>query len=46
MKAIWSRMFPSYQYIRHQMEKGNLGEVLSVDVTFGNGNLQNIGRIA
>lgn len=46
MEAIWSRLFPSYQYIRHQIECGNLGEVLSVNVTFGNANLQNIGRIA
>lgn len=46
MEAIWSRFFPSYQYIRQQIKSGNLGEVLSVDVTFGNGDLHKIGRIA
>lgn len=46
MEAIWSRFFPSYQYVRHQIDSGKLGEILSVDVTFGNGNLHNIGRIA
>lgn len=46
MEAIWSRFFPSYQYIRQQIENGKLGDVLTVDVTFGNDNLQNIGRIA
>lgn len=46
MEAIWSRFFPSYQYIRHQIENGKLGDILTVDVTFGNDNLQNIGRIA
>lgn len=46
MEAIWSRFFPSYQYIRHQIENGKLGEVSSVDVTFGNGNCHTIGRIA
>lgn len=46
MEAIWSRFFPSYQYIRHQIENGKLGEVLSVDVTFGVANLHNIGRIS
>lgn len=46
MEAIWTRMFPAYQYIRSQIRSGKLGEVLSVDVTFGNDNLHNIGRIA
>lgn len=46
MEAIWSRFFPSYQYIRHQTKNEKLGEVLSVDATFGNGNLHKIGRIA
>ncbi|XP_055302890.1 trans-1,2-dihydrobenzene-1,2-diol dehydrogenase-like [Sitodiplosis mosellana] len=35
MEAIWSRLFPSYQYIRKQIEDGVLGEVTSVEVEFG-----------
>lgn len=46
MEAIWSRFFPSYQYIRQQIANRKLGEVKSVDVTFGNGDLFKIGRIA
>lgn len=35
MEAIWSRSFPSYQYIRQQIRSGKLGEIVSVDVEFG-----------
>jgi len=35
MEAIWSRFFPSYQYIRKQIENGMLGDIVSVDVEFG-----------
>lgn len=46
MEGIWSRMFPSYQYIRKQIECGNVGQIKSVDVNFGNGELYKVGRLA
>lgn len=46
MEAIWSRFFPSYQYIREQIHKGVLGEILSVDVEFGFENLLSVERLA
>lgn len=35
MEAIWSRFFPSYQYVRKQICHGAIGEVREVDVRFG-----------
>ncbi|GAB0093450.1 trans-1,2-dihydrobenzene-1,2-diol dehydrogenase [Sergentomyia squamirostris] len=35
MEAIWSRFFPSYQYLKRQIDSGILGEVKEVNVTFG-----------
>lgn len=35
MEAIWSRLFPSYQYLRKQIDHGNLGEIQKVEVDFG-----------
>lgn len=35
MEAIWSRLFPAYQYIRRQIQSGVLGVVKEVDVEFG-----------
>lgn len=35
MEAIWSRFFPSYQYVRKQIRNGAIGEVRQVDVGFG-----------
>lgn len=35
MEALWSRFFPSYQYLRSQIDSGELGTVQSVDVEFG-----------
>jgi dihydrodiol dehydrogenase / D-xylose 1-dehydrogenase (NADP) len=35
MEAIWSRFFPSYKRIRDEIEKGTVGELLQVYVTFG-----------
>lgn len=35
MEGIWSRCFPSYQYIRKQIDSGALGEIKSVEVEFG-----------
>lgn len=35
MEAIWSRCFPSYQYIRQRIQEGALGDIVSVDVKFG-----------
>lgn len=35
MEAIWSRFFPSYQYVRKQLRNGAIGELRQVDVAFG-----------
>lgn len=35
MEAIWSRLFPAYQYVRRQIQAGALGEVREVEVEFG-----------
>lgn len=35
MEAIWSRFFPSYQYLRELIENGRLGDVKSIDIEFG-----------
>lgn len=41
MEAIWSRCFPSYQYIRAQIDGGKLGAIQSVEIDFGFANLAN-----
>lgn len=35
MEAVWSRFFPSYQYIKQLIDTGKLGEIQEVDVAFG-----------
>ncbi|KAJ6625029.1 Trans-1,2-dihydrobenzene-1,2-diol dehydrogenase [Pseudolycoriella hygida] len=35
MEAIWSRFFPSYDYLHKQIKNGNLGDVQEVHVSFG-----------
>lgn len=35
MEGIWSRFFPSYQYVRQRIQEGALGDIVSVDVQFG-----------
>lgn len=35
MEAIWSRFFPSYQYLHKQIKNGMLGDIQEVDVSFG-----------
>uniref|UniRef100_A0A1B0GPG9 Trans-1,2-dihydrobenzene-1,2-diol dehydrogenase n=1 Tax=Phlebotomus papatasi TaxID=29031 RepID=A0A1B0GPG9_PHLPP len=35
MEAIWSRFFPSYRYLKRQIESGALGDIKEVNVTFG-----------
>lgn len=46
MEAIWSRFFPSYKYIREQVESGALGDVSSVEIEFGFASLKNKNRVA
>lgn len=45
MEAIWSRCFPSYQYIREQIDSGSLGPIESVELDFGFANLGNVDSI-
>ncbi|CAH1734489.1 unnamed protein product [Chironomus riparius] len=35
VEAIWSRFFPSYQYLKKRIDDGDLGEIKEVDVSFG-----------
>lgn len=35
MEAIWSRFFPSYQYLKKQIQNGALGDIMTVNVEFG-----------
>jgi len=44
MEAVWSRFFPAYQYLRKQIDSGNLGEIQQVDVTFGV-DVENVDRV-
>lgn len=45
MEAIWSRLFPSYQHIRKQIQNDVLGDVTSVEVEFGFASLKNKDRV-
>lgn len=38
-------MFPSYQYIREQIDSGKLGEIQLVDASFGDAELHNVDRL-
>lgn len=46
MEAIWSRFYPSYQYVQKQIRNGSLGEIKSVDIEFGFGGLDSIDRLS
>ncbi|XP_046752526.1 trans-1,2-dihydrobenzene-1,2-diol dehydrogenase-like [Diprion similis] len=35
MEAVWSRCFPIYEWIKKEIDSGNLGEVKQVIVSFG-----------
>lgn len=35
MEATWSRFFPCYQYVRELINKGDLGDIKEVNVSFG-----------
>lgn len=41
MEGIWSRSFTCYEYIRKQIDSGKLGDIVSVQVTFGAEGLKN-----
>lgn len=45
MEAIWSRFFPSYQYLQKQINNGMLGEIEKVDVSFGFSGLDSVDRL-
>lgn len=42
MEGIWSRCFPSYQYIREHIESGKLGEIKSIEIEMGHPNSPNM----
>lgn len=35
MESMWSRFFPSYQYLKQKIRSGSLGTVTELDVSFG-----------
>lgn len=35
MEGIWSRFFPTYMRLREEIDKGSIGDVLQVFVSFG-----------
>lgn len=43
-EGMWSRTLPSYQYIRKQIQDGKLGEIVTVDVEFGNNDMGGMER--
>lgn len=45
MEGLWSNFFPSYQYIRKQIESGNLGEIVAVEAEYGNCDMGKVDRI-
>lgn len=46
MEAIWSRFFPSYQYVRGQIKNGMLGEITMVEAEIGSKGLDKVDRIS
>ncbi|XP_055296396.1 trans-1,2-dihydrobenzene-1,2-diol dehydrogenase-like [Sitodiplosis mosellana] len=46
MEAIWSRFFPSYQYVRNQIKNGMLGDITMVEADIGSEGLDKVARIA
>lgn len=45
MEGVWPRFLPSYDFIRKQIQDGKLGDILSVDVEFGNKAMSGFERI-
>lgn len=45
MEGIWSRFFPSYKYIREQIENGKLGEIERIDLEYGNQFMGELDRV-
>lgn len=45
LEGIWSRFFPSYDYVRDRIQCGALGEIVSVTVSMGFA-FDDVGRLA
>lgn len=45
LEGIWSRFFPSYKYIREQIDSGKLGEIERVEAEYGNQFMGQLDRI-
>lgn len=45
LEGIWSRFFPSYKYIREQIESGKLGEIERIEAEYGNKFMGELDRI-
>lgn len=35
MEAIWSRFFPSYEFVRKELSAGAIGDVVQLNINFG-----------
>lgn len=35
VEAIWSRFFPSYQYLKTRLDNNDLGEIREINIEFG-----------
>ena len=46
MEALWSRFLPSFVFLAEQIRKGTIGDVYSVDVSFGVPSLDHVDRIS
>lgn len=46
MEGIWTRFFPSFLYVRKQIQNGTLGEITSVEAHRGHSGLMAIERLS
>lgn len=46
MEALWSRFLPAYRFIVEQLRLGTIGQVYSVDASFGFANLADVNRLS
>lgn len=45
MEGLWTRLLPSYQFIRDRINSGALGDIVTVEAEFGNRDIGKVERI-
>lgn len=45
MEAVWTRFFPAFTFLKEQIEKGELGDVLEVEAALGHAGWGNVDRV-